>query len=50
MIIFLTKKRFSFSMRMFLDGLTNNICPQLLQLLGCENGQFVVIRVTKVKC
>lgn len=31
---------------MFLDGLTNNICPQLLQLLGCENGQFVVISLT----
>lgn len=37
-------------MRMFLDGLTNSICSQLLQLLGCENGQFVVISLTKVKC
>lgn len=37
-------------MRMFLDGLTNSICPKLLQLLGCENGRFVVISFTKVKC
>lgn len=44
------KEKIFFSMRMFLDGLNNNICSQLLQLLGCENGQFVVISLTKVKC